>query len=337
MNRYVQSLLYCGLLIVIGDGCLNAESPASAVCPTFPPVQTLVLLPIYNDAKASIPLVDADKQNVKMTAQVDDFLRYAEHALDAPGVTTKNLQAACAYKNLREWAKAGALNSEPKTYNLEGKVRRGQYAVGFDLLALKLKAAGFQLDSDVMQWLHTMNAENLQFWEHGSNRGNLRIWAAAAAALAAVLERDPKFVDFQNRVWLEAMAAIHEDGTIDAEMARGQRVLIYHMFSFSGTLVLRSAREALGYQETAAEHQRLKLLADFIGHTLCNPHEIEGRAQAVMEIPGNWGYRIPIGFGGDLMNQDWSRCGLLKSAPNDTRFGGDTRYSAEVLRHFTGK
>ena len=165
----------------------------------------------------------------------------------------------------------------------------------------------------------------------------MRIWAAATAALHAVIERDPTALAFQDQVWHEAIAAIHDNGTIDAELDRGHRALVYHMYSFSGTLVLRAARAALGYTQTPQEHARLKLLADSIGHWLCTPHELEVLANYPQEIPGDWAYPVIDGFGADLLDNDWSRCGQGNGRVNASASGGDTRLSAELLARIAQK
>lgn len=304
---------------------------AGPSCPDFPPVLSLQLVGIYTDARQSVPDPAAEKKNSDLTSGVDQLLRSVEQALDRPGVGSGDPAAICAYENFRKWATAGALTVEPKPYNRDGTVKRGEYIIGLNILALKFRAAGFTLDPIVINWLHTLNHENLDFYEKATNRGNLRIWAAAGAALFALVQHDPEALDFQDRVWREAMAAIHDDGTIDAELARGQRALIYHMFSLSATLVLHAARDALGYHDTPADTARLKMLADMIGQTLCDPKPLAGRAQATQEIPGDWGFRVPIGFGGGFLGDTWTRCGRPNAAPSDPTSGGDARHSAAVL------
>src|SRR4030088_3507613 len=105
----------------------------------------------------------------------------------------------------------------------------------------------------------------------------------------------------------------------------------YHMFSLSATLVLRSARTALGPPETADDKHRLRLLADMIGRTLCDPREMERTAKATQEVPGDWAYRVPIGYGFDLLNGHWSRCARPKADLSDPTSGGNARHSADVL------
>ena len=97
-------------------------------------------------------------------------------------------------------------------------------------------------------------------------------------------------------------------------------------------MILERAREALGAKLTTADAARIRRLATTIGETLCDPHRFEAPAKATQEIPGDWGYRVPLGFGTDFLTADWSRCGMPKAKPVDTAFGGDTRRGAEALR-----
>jgi len=334
MTNFLPKVFIAALLSTVVGAHSYAASPAGKSCPVFSPVMSLSLGDIYADAQGSVPNEAVVHKNRDLTAGVDEFMRYLEKALDNPDARPGESSAACAYGNFATWAKAGALTTEPKPFSREGAAKRSEYLIGINILALKFKAAGFTMDPNMLAWLRSLNRANTLSYERGTNRGNLRIWSAAAAALYALIERDVDALNFQDRVWREAMEAIHDDGTIDVEMARSHRALIYHMFSLSATLVLRSAREALGYWGTSQDNGRLRRLADNIGRTLCDQHEMERAAKAVQEIPGDWAYRVPIGYGADLLNSDWSRCGRPKADLSDPTSGGDARRSAQMLRWF---
>jgi poly(beta-D-mannuronate) lyase len=306
--------------------------PVAATCPVFKPVMYLELENFYSDSKFSVVNHGAEDRNNAQVKPIDDFMRSIEQALDHTKSPADPAAMACAYNAFKSWAAAGALTGEPPKFNSEGALKRSSYLVGINILALKFKGSGYPLDGVTLKWLHTLNAKNADFFEHGSNRGNLRVWSGAIAAVHAVVDPDPLFRRYQDQVWREAIAAIHDDGTIDAEMARGARALIYHMFSLSATLVLHDARRALGYPDAPADMARLHLLIDTVGKTLCDPHRFDTPAKAVQEIPGDWAYRVPNGFGRDLLTADWARCGMPKAALSDTTFGGDTSVSAAALK-----
>ncbi|MGH6835855.1 MAG: alginate lyase family protein [Methylocella sp.] len=332
-----RSLSSSGLMIAAGAiGAavwMNAEHAAAGPArPSFDPPQTLALSDIYTDAKASVEDKAAENRNAAASATVDNFLNSVEQAMDRPGAKSGDAAADCAYASFEQWARAGALTVEAKPYNRQGTVLRFQYLVGLEVLALKFRSEKFELDPDIMTWLHTLNAENLRFYERASNRGNLRVRAGAAAALHAVIEHDPASVQFQNQVWGEAIAAIRDDGSIEAELSRGKRATVYHIYSFAATLILRSAREALGYKETPQETARLTALANFIGRALCDPAEMAQKAHSTLEVPGGWAYGVVNGYGGKLLNADWSKCGHPEVPPRDRVTGGDSRRTAAILK-----
>lgn len=71
------------------------------------------------------------------------------------------------------------------------------------MVGVKFRAAGFQLNGQMLSWLKKMNTENVVFYEKGTNHGNQRVWAATGAAIHALLDRDPEALRFQDQVWHE--------------------------------------------------------------------------------------------------------------------------------------
>ncbi len=330
-------LLISGLLLQ-GLFCTAQAAGESEPYPSFPPVMTLDgLVDMYTDARGSVVDQAAENKNKDLCAGVDKFMGYLAKTLDNPNAKPGDPMSDCAYANFHKWAEAGALTVEPKVYNRGGTMKRGQYLVGLNIYALKFRAAGYDIDPMILSWLRNLNYKNMNYYQHGSNRGNLYNWSGASTALFALLDNDQKAIDYQNQVWRVAMSSIKPDGTIDGEMARGHRALIYHMFSFSATLVQRGAREALGYKESAADRDQLQLLADEIGRTLRDPKVMEIPAQATQEIPGIWAYRIPIGFGHDLLNDDWIHYGKMQVDLSDQASGGNTQHTSNILKQLSQK
>ena len=310
-----------------------SKGHAGPVCQTIPPMATLALEDIYTDAKGSIEDRAAEERNAAQTRDVSTFLTSAENAIDKPAARPGDPEADCAFKQFESWARAGALTFEPPSYNGPGKINRGLMNPGFQMVGVKFRAAGFRLNEQTLSWLKKMNAENVVFYEKGTNRGNQRVWAATGAAIHAILDRDPDAMRFQDQVWHEAIAAIHDDGSIDAEVSRGKRAIVYHLYSFAATVMLRSAREALGYPDNPADMARLKLLGHLIGHSMCDQGEMEGLAKAKQEIPGAWAYRVFTGFTDkNLTGEDWARCVPPNVVAFDWGSGGDPRRSAAILR-----
>lgn len=327
-----RAVVVCCVSLLVASINLGWVGRAEADrCPSFAPVMYLELVGIYTDPAQSVVDPQAEQKNAEVTRSVDDFMRYVEKAVDAGGKPNEAV-LACAYGAYKSWALAGALTGEPPKYNRDGAAKRAQYIVGLNVLALKFKAAGSPVDGPILSWLRALNYKNMDAYLRGTNRGNLYAWSGAAAAAFGLLDHDRKALDYQDQVWRHTIAEIRDDGTIDGEMARGRRALIYHMFSLSATLMLQEARRALGYHDEPAEIARVKLLADQIGRSLCDSRRLEERTHASQEIPGDWAYRIPIGFGDGILDADWVRCGRPNADLADPTLGGNARESAAVFK-----
>ncbi len=332
-RSWMGSALFCALWLT-RPGIARAD----VGCASIAPMRTLELRAMYADSKSSVIDGANEAANSRTMEPIFAFFRTTERALDGGSARPGNPQSDCAFQLFGEWAKAGALTFEPQVYDGQGKVKRGLLNPGFQMIGIKFRAAGYVLDETMLAWLRKLDQENVDFYAKGSNRANQRVWAAAGAALNNVLDRDPVPLAFQEQVWHEALAAIDDNGFIAAELERGQQALVYHLYSLSATLVLATARSALGYKESAEEGQKLKRLADAIGRTLCDPRQMEGLAKAKIRIPdGQWAYEVTNGFGGDLLGADWSRCGPPPTDFNARDMGGDSRRSLSMLKAGTLK
>lgn len=310
---------------------------AETACQIIPPVRTLVLESMYTDPKASVEDREAEQRNAALIRGVSTFMTAAENAIDKPAAHPGDPEADCAFSQFEAWARAGALTMEPTPYNGPGKINRGLLNPGFQMIGVKFRAAGFTLTEPILFWLRTMNAENMQFYEKGPNRGNQRVWAATGAAMHALLDHDPESLRFQNQVWHEAIAAIHDNGSIDAELSRGQRALVYHLYSFGATVLLHSSRQALGYADNPGDIARLRLLGQLIGRSMCDQNEMNALAATQQEVPGAWAYRLFTGFAdSDLQGEDWARCEPPNVAAFEWGSGGDPRRSAAILKQLAG-
>ena len=78
--------------------------------------------------------------------------------------------------------------------------------------------------------------------------------------------------------------------------------------------------------------RRAQTPPDMIGRALCDPQVLAGPAQAKQEIPSDWGYQVPIGFGADLLDENWSRCARPHASLSDPISGGNTQHAATILK-----
>jgi poly(beta-D-mannuronate) lyase len=265
---------------------------------------------------------------------LNDFMASIERAVDAPAPKRDGQEVRCALQALRSWAQARALTEEPG--NTGGKVERLEHLVGLNLIALKARMDGLDLPPETMGWLGELERWIIADYAQQEQRNNLYDWSGASAALSTLLTGDRAAREYQDRVWHEALRKIRPDGSLDQEMERSHRALIYHQFAFSALLVLRTARGGLHDPVTQDDDAALRRLADRIGQGLCRPETMAAAAHAEQELPGDWGYRIPVVFGAGLLSQDWTRCGHRPQALNDIRMGGDLERSLQAIRWAAG-
>jgi hypothetical protein len=334
--RWLRRASSVALLIFAINGAVAGAKAADAPCPVFPPVSYLIGEGIYTDLRGSNANPAAVKRNEESSAGVTRFMRYAEQALDNPGTGPGHATQACAHAAFRQWAAAGALTGKPPEFNRVGGIEDRQFAIGLNVIALKFKAAGYPIDATILGWLRRLADQNMTYFRGGSVEGNLAKWSGANLALFAVLSHDPAALQYQDQVWRAGISTIRPDGMIVAELRRGDHSLFYHNFSLSAMLLHRAARQVLGYPASPADLDRLKLLAAMIGRALCDPNVLEGPAQTTtLSKPKDWGYRIPVAFGRDVLTPDWSRCGIGNPRGTDVSFGGDEERTAAMLLQLT--
>jgi hypothetical protein len=325
----LPSLMFLTLLAAASPPA-HGETP----CKAIPPLATLILKRMYSDAKSSVVDAANEADNAKTKAPIFDLFRATEHALDQTNAHPGNAESDCAFRNFSDWARAGALTLEPPVYDGQGKVTRGLLNPSFQMIAIKFRAAGYTLDPVMLAWLRKMNDANVAFYVKGTNRANQRVWAATGAALNHLVEPNPASEHFADQVWHEAIAAIRNDGLIEAELTRGQQALVYHMYSLSATLVLEAARRAHGAEESSEDRQRLDLLIGAVGRALCDPAPIAKLTGSAIRIPdGEWAYEVINGFAEGRLDSNWPRCGLPATDFDARDVGGDSRHSAAILAH----
>ena len=312
---------------------LSAVAQATGNCPDYPPVINISGPEFYSDSQGS--KVDPKKETELRQARqpVNDFLSYETQSLDgAPAWSRlKGLSPACADTLLEQWASAGAMATtvdESGKYSREGGVDKGQFTRGMVMLTIKLEAQGQSVGSHVLPWLGNLVEGKItgdrKRLAGGSREGNLYFEDGATAAGFALLTQDRDAFDFQNEVWRYFVASVHDDGYLDSELSRGSRALVYHDRALSMLLALREIRRALHIPQTADDRAKLKSLSDLVGHSICRPHDMAVRAGVANEEPlGDWAYRVQFAYGGDLMNDDWRRCGLKTTNLIDLNGGGD--------------
>jgi poly(beta-D-mannuronate) lyase len=313
------------IMLACASGQTGKPRGAGSSCAGFPPVAMVSGVSVYTDAAHSVPSAALEQANEQKLGNVKQFMWCLEKTLDDPRSSPERLRDA--YAGLLDWARAGALLTPPT--DTAGRVTRVFMAAGFGIIELKFRARGMPLDPVAADWLSSLAAAVRD--DYRNFETNVYPWAGAASALAALVHKDPSAYAFQDEAWRTELARVSADGTLQAEVARGQRALIYHQLAASGLLVLHRARLSLGIQDDPATSSELQRLLGQIGHSLCDPSHMASVAGKQQEMPGSWGFRIARGLHDDLLPADWLRCSPQKPDYNAVDYGGDTRFALTAI------
>jgi hypothetical protein len=133
------------------------------------------------------------------------------------------------------------------------------------------------------------------------------------------------------------LSQIGPDGSLKSELRRQTRALLYHQYYLSGLLYLRKIRAALGSPATPAEVTTLRRLASFVESSLCDPAAIAKASGGFKQetAPADQ-FAIGLAFGQGIVDDRWSRCGVVTPATNDETLGGSLRVTLAVLEGEAG-
>lgn len=315
-------------LIVISC-ILCRQGNAAEVCVIPPPVSQVEGVDFYTDKHAST--VDVEKQAADAASYrpIQMFVYRLEKMLDDD--VTKPGSMDCVIHNLDYWAMSHAMMRHPS--NFSGIRQRARFTIALNVIALKLMAAGFKLNDSIRLWLHGLSMEAIRDFEARQPRGNLYIWSGVDAASDALLSNDPTSRQYATTVWKQGIAKINSNGTVDTELDRASRSLLYHQYYLSGLLMLRSYRIALGNVISAADEAALELLATRVEEGLCDTSSMSSLlGGAEQEIPPPYQFAVPTAFGQGFFHSAWYRCANIPPSLIDSGAGGDMAKLSEILK-----
>ena len=315
MRCHARRLSY-GLAVAalaLGLVCTANAIAAAQSCPSYPVVTVVSSVDRYNDALGTVIDKSADAENRRQLTGVTAFTGYLNTALD----NESGADLTCPYHELQTWADAGAL-LQPSPDNA-GRVARGFMSAGFGVIILKFALRNVPITADVVKWYSSLVAAVRSDYRHPFQNppyvglySNLYPWVGAANGYSALIGGDREAQQFAAEVWSNMTAEIGPDGSLQGELGRGGRALVYHQQAANGLLLLHSARRALGDREAPDSLRRLGRLLNLIGDSLCHPEALAEKAHAPQEIPGGWGFRVARGFSDGLVPDTWTSCGPKK-------------------------
>jgi poly(beta-D-mannuronate) lyase len=254
-------------------------------CPAPPPfAKTLEIGSYYVDSHASV----ADPQKLaafqKASEAPTHLSQFAALAADAYLDKGSRAAAVCVYSLLEAAAKTNAWAGKMPGY--QGVYVQNWLLSGVAIAYLKVRASGAatpHLDAAIQEWFQALATRVEDYFADAAARGatdarnNHLYWAGLAITAASIACNSPKDFAAGISTYRAGLDAIQPDGSLIAEMNRGQMALHYHLYALAPLIMLAELGEANGI-DLYAEHQgAIHRLVDFCVAGLEDPSLLEKR------------------------------------------------------------
>jgi poly(beta-D-mannuronate) lyase len=258
---------------------------AQAACVALPAPQIdLTANGYYTDARHSEVSADLQRRNREATMPGRRFLGEVSKAADRfhANPDADALAAQCALAGLAQWARAGALlgRMQGPSQGQQAEYERKWLLSGVALAYLKLKPAADETQRATIEpWLAQMADAMWRFWEDAEGRptdhrrNNHYTWAGLALAATAFATHDEARWQLAQRVFVESLANVQDDGRLPLEMTRGALALHYHAFTAGPLVVMAELSQARGkdWPADAQQAAALQRLVDVVLQGLAEP------------------------------------------------------------------
>lgn len=275
-------------------------------CPAPPPfAKTLEIEAYYVDSHASI----ADPKKLaafqKASEASTHLSQYATLAADAYLAKGSRAAATCVYSLLDAAAKADAWDGKMRDFN-------GVYiqnwllsAVGISYLKVRNSGVGTaEQDAVIQKWFLHLAERVGEYFDTEvkrlgpENENNHLYWAGLAVAAAGVARNDSEEFSWGMAAASVGLDLIQPDGTLHAEMNRGQMALHYHLYALGPLILLAEFAEANGLDLYAEQNGAIHRLVKFCLAGLEDPTMVEKRTgvKQVVTLPyagSDIGWAVP--------------------------------------------
>lgn len=291
---YVQALI-AGLLVCASGSAERLRSPwdplaitptdAPYACPAPPAFnRTLALEGYYSDKQYSV----TDERRLAAFNAASEgpthLGQYATNAADAWLSKGSRAAAACVYSLLDAAAKADAWDGKMPDNN--GVYMQNWMLSGTGAAYLKVRDSHVGTaaqDAEIQRWFRLVAARVREYFDGhfgrvGSDAWNNHIyWAGLSLATEGIADNDMDSFVWGMLTYRMGIVAIQPDGSLDAEMARGQRALHYQLYALGPLVMLAELGEANGIAMYAMQNGAIHRLVRFDMEAMKDPSLIAQR------------------------------------------------------------
>jgi hypothetical protein len=163
---------------------------------------------------------------------------------------------------------------------------------GTALAYLKVRDSGTgtpEQDVQIQQWFRTLAARVREYFDSGRKRpgsdawNNHMYWAGLAVTSAGIASNDMDAFDWGLAAYEMGVHAIQPDGSLDAEMGRGQKALHYQLYALGPLVILAELGEANGLDLYAERDGAIHRLVRFNLAAMKDPSMLKKRAETKQE------------------------------------------------------
>jgi poly(beta-D-mannuronate) lyase len=215
-------------------------------------------------------------------------------AADAYRKTGSLAAARCAVHLLE--ADAASRGLAGIMYLRQGKYVRNWISGGDAIAFLKVRGSGVASGAQtaaIREWLRYLAQRTCAFFDDvitriaGDGRNNHVYWGALSVGAIAIVADDRKLWDWAMGRYDFGMQQILPDGTLELEMARGQRAVHYHLFATCPLVILAELGEANGIAMWSQRDFALKRLCERAASGLADPSYFEKKSGVAQEPTPN--------------------------------------------------
>lgn len=288
------------------DALKITATNAPYTCPVPPPfVVTVDVDPYYVDSHASV--IDQKKFDAfqKASEPSTHLSQYVTLAADDYLAKGSKPAAACAYMLLDAAAKADAWAG--KMPGFQGVYLQNWLLSAVGIAYLKVRGSGAgtaEQDMEIQRWFGHLAARVRQFFDSEIERmgldeeNNHLYWAGLAVAAEAIADNDHDSGQWAMMAYKAGLDNIQPDGSLRAELKRGQMALHYHLYALGPLIIFAELAETNGIDAYAYNDGAIHRLVKFCVAGLQDPTILEKRTgvKQVISLPysgSDIGWAVP--------------------------------------------
>jgi poly(beta-D-mannuronate) lyase len=273
------------------DGRKIEQTGVAYACPAPPPfASTLEIGSYYTDSHASV----IDQQKLAAFQEDSEAPMHLSQAValaaDAYLYKGRRAAAVCVYSLLDAAAKADAWDGKMPSF--QGVYIQNWTLSGVAISYLKVRNSGAGTpaqDADIQKWFAAVAARVREYFDAevirlGGKENNHIYWAGLSVAAAGIADNNPEDLKWGVGAYRMGVEAIQPDGTLTAEMDRGQMAMHYHLYALGPLIILAELGEANELDLYAEENGAIHRLVKFCTAALEDPTIVQKRTGIVQVV-----------------------------------------------------